>query len=661
MATTNRLQVIIYGKELDIISAEDLGLSFQRIADDEADLSKRYGEFSYSFDVPITKNNSTIFQYANANGRKNIFNPNQDLPCQVFNNNQLLLDGVISLQGVTKSTFNCIFYSKLKEFSDIIADKTLNDLQFAPISWNYEKYIINHINADYQNSDETYWQFPFTYYGTYFTPYDTFKNKVDYRGVTFDIEAYAHQQFYYCMNSVNSNTNNRFYHHQLPPAFYIVSIMNQIFTDAGWSIGGQFWNQDNIKKIVMLYSGDDDLFDRAIAASSTAYDDAGGVLSTSGLTTPLYPAKLLPDMLQSDFINGVMNMFCLYPVVDVSNKIIKFSPFTEIFGNTFNPYDITKKVKLETVRFSYMENNNPTIRFQENENLRIMGDNTISSGNTTNATSMLWRTTTDVNHDKFFNHIGTTDEIELPFSAPTVKKTFIYNDVNINGTNMTADYHTIIHPLMSAQTPYEEKKFCGNTGQTYVFNNEGFLKLGDNAPTLHYYYGKSNSDFVNKTGKGYAKYFYYLNIYTGNTVNRVPITFCSPFQMNNFRDEIDAYSLAPESLDSLKTIATTYLRGIWNMLGKTNPDNNNVTTDYSLVFDSQGYFHNTLWDVFHKPKYDRYKYSEILEAEMVMNEYDWQEMQLSRAIQYNNEIYHIVSIENYNPIINNASVKLIKV
>ncbi len=97
------------------------------------------------------------------------------------------------------------------------------------------------------------------------------------------------------------------------------------------------------------------------------------------------------------------------------------------------------------------------------------------------------------------------------------------------------------------------------------------------------------------------------------------------------------------------------------MLGKTNPDNNNVTTDYSLVFDSQGYFHNTLWDVFHKPKYDRYKYSEILEAEMVMNEYDWQEMQLSRAIQYNNEIYHIVSIENYNPIINNASVKLIKV
>ena len=39
--------------------------------------------------------------------------------------------------------------------------------------------------------------------------------------------------------------------------------MEQIFTDAGWTIGGQWINDSNIKKIVMLYAGDSDVYDQA--------------------------------------------------------------------------------------------------------------------------------------------------------------------------------------------------------------------------------------------------------------------------------------------------------------------------------------------------------------------------------------------------------------
>jgi hypothetical protein len=660
MAVTNRLQILVYGQELDYRSATDLGISFQRIADDEVDLSKRYGEFSYSFELPITKNNSTIFLSANAHGRKNIFVPNRDLPCQVYNNNQLLLDGVISLQEVTQTSFVVIFYSKLKEFSDLIADKSLQDLEFPTITWEYEKTIIQHIRANYETSDETYWQFPLTYYGTYFTPYDTYKNKQDFRGIYFDIEAYTYQQYYYLINNVNSNAENRFYHHQLPPAFYMVSLLDQIFKDAGWSYSGQFFNNENIKRIVMLYAGDDDLYDRAVTASAADYDESGGIISTSGKTVQLKPAKLCCDMSQSDFLNGIMNMFNLYPVVDVGRKNIKFSPYTEIFGDTFNPYDITNKVMKETVKFSYLENNDPNITFQTPDNFRIMGDNTATTGNTTNLSSQYWRTTQDSEMNTFYNRIGTTSDIELPFAAPTIKKTWLWNDEDISGTNHNASAHVIVHPLISENTPRNTQKFCGNTGQTYVFNNEGFLSFAG-TPSLHYYYGKSSADIINKTGAGAASNYYYINIYTGTTQNRVPICFCSPFQLSTYRTEINAYRASPDNMYSVNTIASTYLSTLWNLLGKTTPANyTGTTTDFSLVFDSNGKFHETLWSKFHKPKYDRYRNSEVLSADMLMSEYDWDSMQLNRPISYNGEIFHILSLESYNPLKNTCSIRLIK-
>ena len=128
MAVTNRIQIIVYGKQLDYKSAEDLGIKFNRVVDDftEGGLSKRFGDFSYNFSLPRTKNNSTIFQYADAHGRKNIFKPNRDLPCEVYNNDRLLLDGVISLEAVTSDSFTCTFYSKLKEFAELLGIETMD-------------------------------------------------------------------------------------------------------------------------------------------------------------------------------------------------------------------------------------------------------------------------------------------------------------------------------------------------------------------------------------------------------------------------------------------------------------------------------------------------------------------------------------------------------
>ena len=83
-------------------------------------------------------------------------------------------------------------------------------------------------------------------------------------------------------------------------------------------------------------------------------------------------------------------------------------------------------------------------------------------------------------------------------------------------------------------------------------------------------------------------------------------------------------------------------------------------TEFSITFDDNGYFHNTLWSKFHRYKYDRYQNSEILQAQIRMTDFDWTTMQIERPIRYNGEIYHLLAIEGYNPLTHEATIKMIK-
>ena len=76
MANVNNLQIITEFGELVYKDALSLNIAFNRVVDDFTDISNRFGEFSYDFDLPIVKENAIIFGYANANGQKKIFPKN---------------------------------------------------------------------------------------------------------------------------------------------------------------------------------------------------------------------------------------------------------------------------------------------------------------------------------------------------------------------------------------------------------------------------------------------------------------------------------------------------------------------------------------------------------------------------------------------------------
>ena len=88
-------------------------------------------------------------------------------------------------------------------------------------------------------------------------------------------------------------------------------------------------------------------------------------------------------------------------------------------------------------------------------------------------------------------------------------------------------------------------------------------------------------------------------------------------------------------------------------------DGNIPQTPYSLVFDDDNNYHETLYTYYHKNKYDRYQNSSILSADLIMDENDWESIQLNRALIYKGEIYHLIEL-NFDPVKHNGSISIIK-
>lgn len=675
MGNTSNLRIETELGELVYKQVQDLNLSFSRIVDDFSDVANRFGDFSYEFNLPITKQNSLVFGSPETKGSRGIFTANRNIRCQVYNNSQLILDGLINLEAVTKDTYKCKFYSKFKELVDTLNEKTtggenktLRDLNFDPVeNWNYETSIRDHIEANYANSDETFYQYPISFYSTYFCQDSYYTGHNDDQGEAFenDIER---QNYYYMLNNINPD-NNRIYHHQIPPAIYLVSIVEQILADAGWSLGGQFFYTPEVKKIIYMYNGENDIYDQATKVTS----------GSAPLT--LYLQNFLPEMSQSEFLKGVMNYFNLYFRIDVNNKILELENYDVYFRNTddVDPYDITSMVdnSRQDNNTSYFLNNNPSILFKNAGNRNVFGDNRVMTGATDNATTQDWTNVSSKNFNQTFNRVGFTEQtnvnlnqyvstvqkIELPFAEPSMKSHWIYNDYDIDGVSQSATWQRVYLPLMSKQSPSENNgmRFNKKDTDTYLKNNESAIKFqGDGC--LMYYYGISTTDFVNRSGKGALSNFLYFNMYISSVLNRVPLPVVSPFQLSNYRDAIDSWldSVDVTTAEDRRSPVASYLQAIWQLMGTSSGVPTSGTTSFSLVFDDNGYLHDTLWSKYHKYKWDRYQNSELFTGNINMNTYDWDQLQINRPILYKDELYSLVSLEGFNPITERATIKIIK-
>ena len=640
-----------------------MGIKFARRVDDFNDLSKRFGDFSYTFNIPITKVNSQIFNFAAAHGKPNIF-LNQSYPCQVYNNNKLLIDGTIELVGVDlqNAVFNVVLHSKISEFIDYITGKNLTDLHFPTLVFQYEKTIVDWTNKNYKNSDEALLQFPLVFYNTFYTPFTVYSGLTSMDGNTFpDAGDNVYQNFMYMFNTTPlPHTPNEMFYHQFPPAVYMVRIMQQIFADAGWTLGGSFWQNDDIKKIVCLYVGETDVYDRAGVSGHT-----------SGFTSPdkaLNPALFMPaNIKQIDFVKGVINAFNLYFNIDIQNKIVNFESWYTWFGNRNNPVDLTDLIKRDTMVLQKADNANPSITFKPSGNQYILGDNYIARNYSENINSLIFYTGNPSQLQYVFNKVGSASDIniDIMFGEPQTHRMWLYQDsADYGGTGY--GYQQIFLPMISKQTPTDNggKPFNAGTGNTQSFNTEATIQYAGEM-SMYYYLGQSTSD-IYPVDSVPLKDLLYINVPTGYSaiIQKMKFGYCTPWMININRVNIKEFysGLTSQNLAfkvrGRDIVTCSYLQGAYDML--TRNDKNINQTGFSLVFDDDNTYHETLYTKFHQAKYDKYQNNNLLVADCIMTDELWNNLQINVPILYYGEIYHLVQIDSYDPINNICNITIIK-
>lgn len=647
------------GRQIDFEKEEDLSIRMNRIADDLQDIEARFGEFSYSFSLPMTRNNTSIFGFAGVPHIRKTFKVNP-IDVKLYNNDLILLAGQLELQEIVDNKYKCILYSKLTQLIDDLKDKNMQELSNCPkIPWDYENTIINHILTGGTNCDDTPYQFPLVYYNTFFCPTSIFSGFTDtitdgkgYTGHLFQRERDS-QNWYYMINRTSLG-KNEVYHHQMPLAFFIKPMMEYMLNDVGWSMAGSFWEDENIKRIIMPYVGDTDVYDRAVYCSDGSLEVSG--VCTSG-TMMLDTAKFMPDMDCVDFMESIIKLFNLYLQIDLNEKTIVFETYDTMFGSKVAPYSINNKI-ISDIKLSKIEDYNPSIKFEDINNKRILGDNfyLISSGTNAYTNTNYRMTSNNTLFDKVFNHIGTTDgEISIGFGAPAIKRMRLRNDYDINDVNRYAGDTVMFLPFISKQLPDDNnnKAFSKKDTDSVVYNTEETIQY-DGKPTLYYYYGISNSDFKQHTELvGVQSDYLYFNF--NDTNLRIP--FASPFALTSYRDVIN------ETLNSISgntddIMLASYMQSIYLMMASSTGVSN--TTEFSLILADNNNFGETIYTKFHKNKYRRYEESEMLEANIKINNYDFNNLQINQPVEYNNDIYSILSIENYDIVKNTATIKLIK-
>lgn len=650
------------GRQIDYTKIEDLSIKMNRVADDATNPESRFGEYSYSFSVPKTRNNMEVFGFAGVPHVKNIFNINP-IDVEVFNNDLLILTGQLELQEITDKSFKCVFYSKLTQLSDDLKGKNLQELTVCPqIAWNYETTIRNHINSGSTAYRE--YEFPFIYYNTFYCPTSVFTGLtdtiVDANGTTnhiFDRER-AWQNWYYYINHSSIGENNTYYQ-WFPLAWKLKAIMEYMLKEVGWTMSGAFWEDSNIQKIIVPYVGDSP-WDSAIYCSNGV---AITGTSCGAGTLTLNTARFMPDMDCLDFLESVIKLFNLYLQIDVKNKIIVMDSYDVMFGHRINPYNINNKV-IDKPVMSRVDEYNPSIRFAEVDNKRVLGDNRYIASSGTSAYSVKYLIT--ANNDLFddiFNYRGiTTGEIKTDFAAPVVKRMRIRNEFNYSDTNKSAGDTVFFIPFISKQLPEDNagKAFNKKDTDSTAMNNESSVQYGGK-PVLLYYYGISTSDIQQKTaGIGSQSDYFYINL--AGTNQKIPFT--SPFALTYYRDIInetlEAAGANPTgSTNDYVTMLASYMQSIYLMMANSTGMTSNVT-DMSLILADNNDFGDTIYTRYHKNKYKRYENSDILEMKIICTDVDWNMLQINQPVFYDNEIYSILEIKNYDVSKQTATLKIIK-
>lgn len=239
------IELYIDGKLADL--NENVGIRLQKEYSSDGK-SVTDAEFSYSLELPITDNNKVIFRFADTFDVSGKFNRTYD--AKLYSDSSMILDGKFKLSEISLSEgYKGNLYSpKRKNISDILGDRTLNEIQehYKMLGTMDDLTKTNNYvaNLDAQNLPPSEYQdrhvcFPYLLYGV---PYNAKKEAAE---ASLDMFT---QDLEYGKHTISVDNSY--------PAFNVLSVLQDVFATEGYKLIGNIFSDLRFKDLYQTFQYD---------------------------------------------------------------------------------------------------------------------------------------------------------------------------------------------------------------------------------------------------------------------------------------------------------------------------------------------------------------------------------------------------------------------
>lgn len=217
----NKKELFINNVSVDL--TDDIKVQIDKYVADFRDINKKTGVFTMPFVLPYTNKNSSVF--FGENDKQVLGKFRRTYPAQLMVNNEVVIDGkFLHTKNSNKGFEGAVGEAKIgnPKIGDLLKDLKLTDIQsFTPINFSGNQSVQASWNAVNSYPDaEVCHPYVLTSFSQFHSGVTTLKSHYEDLGIS----------------------------------HFVPAIMKRIFQDAGYTLGGDIFNNDTFKKMVMLYS-----------------------------------------------------------------------------------------------------------------------------------------------------------------------------------------------------------------------------------------------------------------------------------------------------------------------------------------------------------------------------------------------------------------------
>ena len=274
----HKVNLVVNNQMVELENEKSLNLRMNNILYDPTKISSTQAEYSFSFDIPITPNNTRIFDFANILSKVNKFTKLYE--AVVYGDGNEIFRGQLKIASIEDSRFKCNLVSvKVNKIEDIFGDSTMNQ-----ISWYVPYEGIDTIDSVNKDMTTNYY-FPLVCYGVFQKkPRATYANEYN---------AYSSKYLF--------DKYNLWYAETFTPSVKLTELIKKMFEQKGYNVTGDIFEDDIAKDIYLsthladkqipVYNignpilGAIDVNFKMWTGASWRYQDADGKVFSSGHTS----------------------------------------------------------------------------------------------------------------------------------------------------------------------------------------------------------------------------------------------------------------------------------------------------------------------------------------------------------------------------------------